>query len=87
LPGAWEADNVGAVACHAFLRCPIIRTLFAACLFSAVSLAVMLSGATGQQTTLGSKSVGAGVNLEFDMLAKHVRKLVQTRLPLRDGAD
>lgn len=38
---------------------------------------VMLIPHTRHQTTLGSKEVGAVVNLEFDLLAKHVRKLVR----------
>ena len=40
---------------------------------------VMLIPHTQQHTTLGSKSAGAGVNLEFDLLAKHVRKLLRGR--------
>lgn len=39
---------------------------------------VMLIPHTRQNTTLGEKPVGALVNLEFDLLAKHVRKLVRT---------
>jgi riboflavin synthase len=38
---------------------------------------VMLIPHTRQNTTLGSKPVGGSVNLEFDLLAKHVRKLVR----------
>ena len=38
---------------------------------------VMLIPHTLAVTTLGPKRVGAGVNLEFDLLAKHVRKLVR----------
>ena len=38
---------------------------------------VMLIPHTRDQTTLGLKGPGAAVNLEFDLLAKHVRKLVQ----------
>ncbi len=38
---------------------------------------VMLIPHTRTMTTLGSKPIGSAVNLEFDMLAKHVRKLVQ----------
>jgi riboflavin synthase len=37
---------------------------------------VMLIPHTRANTTLGSKVPGDGVNLEFDLLAKHVRKLV-----------
>lgn len=37
---------------------------------------VMLIPHTRTMTTLGPKPVGAAVNLEFDLLAKHVRKLV-----------
>lgn len=37
---------------------------------------VMLIPHTRQHTTLGIKSVGDTVNLEFDLLAKHVRKLI-----------
>ena len=33
-------------------------------------------------TTLGSKAAGAPVNLEVDVLAKHVEKLLQSRLDL-----
>lgn len=40
-------------------------------------LSVMLIPHTRDHTTLGPKGVGAAVNLEFDLLAKHVRKLVQ----------
>ncbi|HEY2911126.1 MAG TPA: riboflavin synthase [Gemmataceae bacterium] len=40
-------------------------------------LSVMLIPHTRQQTTLGWKSPGSEVNLEFDLLAKHVRKLVR----------
>ncbi len=36
---------------------------------------VMLIPHTRQQTTLGLKKPGAVVNLEFDMIAKHVQKL------------
>jgi riboflavin synthase len=38
---------------------------------------VMLIPHTRDHTTLGPKLPGAAVNLEFDLLAKHVRKLVQ----------
>jgi riboflavin synthase len=38
---------------------------------------VMLIPHTREQTTLGHRAVGDAVNLEFDLLAKHVRKLVQ----------
>ncbi len=38
----------------------------------------MLIPHTRDTTTLGLKSPGATVNLEFDLLAKHVRKLVQS---------
>jgi riboflavin synthase len=38
---------------------------------------VMLIPHTRQHTTLGIKPTGAAVNLEFDLLAKHVRKLVR----------
>ena len=36
----------------------------------------MLIPHTRENTTLGAKAAGDGVNLEFDLLAKHVRKLV-----------
>ena len=39
---------------------------------------VMLIPHTRDHTTLGLKEAGASVNLEFDLLAKHVRKLVQS---------
>lgn len=42
---------------------------------------VMLIPHTRQNTTLGGKAVGAAVNLEFDLLAKHVRKLVRGMKP------
>lgn len=42
---------------------------------------VMLIPHTRQHTTLGEKPVGALVNLEFDLLAKHVRKLVKGMRP------
>lgn len=38
---------------------------------------VMLIPHTRGHTTLGLKGVGAAVNLEFDLLAKHLRKLVR----------
>jgi riboflavin synthase len=38
---------------------------------------VMLIPHTRDHTTLGFKEPGASVNLEFDLLAKHVRKLVR----------
>jgi riboflavin synthase len=38
---------------------------------------VMLIPHTRQHTTLGERPPGAAVNLEFDLLAKHVRKLVR----------
>ena len=37
----------------------------------------MLIPHTRNNTTLGLKEPGAAVNLEFDLLAKHVRKLMQ----------
>jgi riboflavin synthase len=40
-------------------------------------LSVMLIPHTLAHTTLGFKPAGAAVNLEFDLLAKHVRKLMQ----------
>jgi riboflavin synthase len=39
---------------------------------------VMLIPHTRDHTTLGLKVSGATVNLEFDLIAKHVRKLVQS---------
>ena len=41
-------------------------------------LSVMLIPHTAAHTTVGLKPVGAAVNLEFDLLAKHVRKLLQS---------
>jgi riboflavin synthase len=38
----------------------------------------MLVPHTRDHTTLGARPVGAAVNLEFDLLAKHVRKLFQS---------
>lgn len=38
---------------------------------------VMLIPHTLAHTTLGAKGVGAAVNLEFDLLAKHVQKMVR----------
>lgn len=38
---------------------------------------VMLIPHTRDHTTLGLKPVGGHVNLEFDLIAKHVRKLIQ----------
>ena len=38
---------------------------------------VMLIPHTRDNTTLGLKEPGAAVNIEFDLLAKHVRKLIQ----------
>ena len=38
---------------------------------------VMLIPHTREHTTLGSKKPGAAVNLEFDLIAKHVQKLFQ----------
>ncbi len=40
-------------------------------------LGVMLIPHTLAHTTLGAKTVGDSVNLEFDLLAKHVRKLIK----------
>ncbi len=40
------------------------------------TFSVMLIPHTRDQTTLGPKAVGEHVNLELDLLAKHVRKLV-----------
>jgi riboflavin synthase len=40
--------------------------------------AVMLIPHTLAQTTLGGKAIGDRVNLEFDLLAKHVQKLFKT---------
>jgi len=42
---------------------------------------VMLIPHTRINTTLGEKAIGAAVNLEFDLLAKHVRKLVHGMRP------
>lgn len=42
---------------------------------------VMLIPHTRMNTTLGEKAIGAAVNLEFDLLAKHVRKLVHGMRP------
>jgi riboflavin synthase len=44
-------------------------------------LSVMLIPHTLAHTTLGGKPAGAAVNLEFDLLAKHVRKLVRGMVP------
>jgi riboflavin synthase len=44
-------------------------------------LSVMLIPHTLAHTTLGAKPVGGAVNLEFDLLAKHVRKLVRGMVP------
>jgi riboflavin synthase len=38
---------------------------------------VMLIPHTRENTTLGRKKPGAAVNLEFDLIAKHVQKLFQ----------
>ena len=38
---------------------------------------VMLIPHTREHTTLGLKNPGASVNMEFDLLAKHVQKLFQ----------
>ena len=46
-------------------------------------LSVMLIPHTLANTTLGHKPVGAAVNLEFDLLAKHVRKLIQSQVSPR----
>jgi riboflavin synthase len=40
---------------------------------------VMLIPHTRQNSTLGEKPAGAAINLEFDLLAKHVRKLLSSR--------
>lgn len=40
-------------------------------------VSAMLIPHTLANTTLGSKDIGAAVNLEFDLLAKHVRKLMK----------
>jgi len=46
---------------------------------------VMLIPHTLANTTLGCKHSGATVNLEIDILAKYVAKLLQARLPTRGG--
>jgi riboflavin synthase len=46
-------------------------------------LSVMLIPHTLANTNLGHKPTGAAVNLEFDLLAKHVRKLLQSQTPSR----
>ncbi len=46
---------------------------------------VMLIPHTRQHTTLGPKPAGAAVNLEFDLLAKHVRKLLRGSLGRSPG--
>lgn len=43
------------------------------------SFRVMLIPHTQAVTTLGARPVGAAVNLEFDLLAKHVRKLFRSQ--------
>jgi riboflavin synthase len=48
---------------------------------------VMLIPHTRAVTTLGPRPVGGTVNLEFDLLAKHVRKLVHNSLALRRTAE
>src|SRR5205085_30168 len=40
-------------------------------------VSVMLIPHTLAHTTLGVRDVGSAVNLEFDLLAKHVRKLMK----------
>ena len=45
----------------------------------------MLIPHTRENTTLGTKMPGDGVNLEFDLLAKHVRKLVAGMLQTERG--
>jgi len=42
------------------------------------AISVMLIPHTLAHTTLGHKPVGAAINLEYDLLAKHVQKLVRT---------
>ena len=42
------------------------------------TFSVMLIPHTIEHTTLGAKVPGDAVNLEFDLLAKHVRKLIRT---------
>jgi riboflavin synthase len=42
------------------------------------SFRVMLIPHTLAVTTLGSRAVGSAVNLEFDLLAKHVRQLIRS---------
>ncbi len=41
---------------------------------------VMLIPHTLQKTTLGTKNVGAVVNLEVDMLAKHLHKIIKSQV-------
>ena len=45
------------------------------------SFAAALSPETLRRTNLGAARVGGAVNLEFDMIAKYVRTLVQPYLP------
>lgn len=45
------------------------------------ALAVWLIPHTLEVTNLKGKSVGSGVNLEFDLLGKYVEKLIAARLP------
>lgn len=42
---------------------------------------VMLIPHTLAHTTLGTKTLGDRINLEFDLLAKHVKKLLAGRIP------
>lgn len=46
-------------------------------------VSVMLIPHTLAHTTLGHKPLGASVNLEYDLLAKHVQKLVRTYTQVR----
>jgi len=44
-------------------------------------LGVTIIPHTYANTTLGSRRVGDSVNLEVDVLAKHVEKLIKTQVP------
>lgn len=54
---------------------------------TATSFTVSLIPETLTRTTLGSRGVGDRVNLETDVIAKHVAKLVHAYLPRTSGPD
>jgi len=80
--GDWETIWFGCPAEHAELlveKCSVAVDGVSLTVVEALAdrFSVMLIPHTRHETTLGEKPAGAMVNVEFDLLAKHVRKLVR----------